>query len=439
MKTDSAPTVSIFWFRRDLRLHDNAALSRALSSPHPVLPLFIFDPTILDLLKRPFDRRVEFIHQTIQGLHNQLRARGSGVLVRIGRPVEIFRSLMQEYTVDTVYANEDYEPDTVQRDTDVAGFLSERGSTLQLSKDQVIRAKDEVLTNSGTPFRVFTPYRNKWRDMLQDTDLRPFATTAEFSRFVPVSAEVPSLETLGFQATAAPFPEYTLSGETLRQYAHQRDIPSAEATSHLSIHLRFGTVSIREVVGQVAAGSNVLLSELVWREFFMMILHHHPHVVHRCFRPEFEAIQWRNNKEEFRLWCEGRTGYPLVDAGMRQLNETGYMHNRVRMITASFLIKDLLIDWRWGEAYFASKLLDYELASNNGNWQWVAGTGCDAAPYFRVFHPETQRKKFDSSDIYCRRWIPELGTPDYPEPIVFHAEARQRALQAYKTALLKAR
>jgi deoxyribodipyrimidine photo-lyase len=428
--------VNILWLRRDLRLYDNVALSNAMQSPYPIVPLFIFDTDILDELERPYDKRVEFIHRTILGVHEQLRAHGSGMLVQRGRPVDVFRTLMEKYTIGSVFANEDYEPYATRRDNEVAGFLAEHGVQLILSKDQVIRAKDEILTGSGTPFRVFTPYKNKWREMLQDTDLETCGGRPDFSRFGPVSGEPPSLESLGFRATETRFPEYDISEGFLRHYVRRRDIPAVEGTSRLGIHLRFGTVSIREVAEKAVENSDVLLDELIWREFFMMVLYHHPHVATGCFRPEFEAIRWRNNNEEFQLWCEGKTGYPLVDAGMRQLNETGSMHNRVRMVTAGFLVKDLLIDWRWGEAYFASKLLDYDMAANNGNWQWAAGTGCDAAPYFRVFHPETQRKKFDPDDIYCRRWIPELGTSDYPQPMVDHAEARQRALHAYKTALM---
>lgn len=431
--------LNIFWFRRDIRLYDNVALSLALQSPYPVLPLFIFDIEILDELERPCDKRVEYLHRTIQGVHGQLRAYSSGVLVQMGRPVEIFRSLLREHAIDTVYANEDYEPYATQRDSAVSKLLAEHGAKLQLSKDQVVRAKDEVLTGGGTPFRVFTPYKNKWLEILHPADVQPYEIDLDLSRLAPVPAEPPALEVLGFRATGTQFPEYTLSEDFLRQYARYRDIPAVEGTSRLGIYLRFGVVSIRDVIAKAIENSDALLTELIWREFFTMVLYCYPHVATRCFRPEFEAIQWRNNNEEFRLWCEGKTGYPLVDAGMRQLNETGYMHNRVRMVTASFLVKDLLIDWRWGEAYFASKLLDYDMAANNGNWQWVAGTGCDAAPYFRVFHPETQRKKFDPDDVYCRRWIPELGTSAYPNPIVNHAEARQRALQAYKTALMAGR
>lgn len=435
MNTIISESICIIWFRRDLRLHDNTALYHAIQSGRPLLPLFIVDTGMPEQSNRSCDRQMEFVHRTVHELHARLRTCGSGLLVRAGRPLDIFRTLMQEYTVEGVYANEEYEPYAVGRDAGVAALLAEQGSGLFLFKDHVIRAGDEVLTGAGTTFRVFTPYKKKWQELLRDSDVQPRSAELSGIRFVPVPQEPPSLEDLGLRATGVRFPAPYIAESVIRQYAQRRDIPALDGTSHLGVHLRFGTISIREVIARALELSDTWLNELVWREFFTMILRQHPHVVNRCFRPEFEAVQWRNDDREFRLWCEGKTGYPLVDAGMRQLNETGFMPNRVRMVTAGFLVKDLLVDWRWGETYFASKLLDYEPASNNGNWQWVAGTGCDAAPYFRVFHPETQRKKFDPDDTYCRRWLPELGTPEYPAPVVDHAEARKRALQVYADAL----
>lgn len=434
---DIATAVAVFWFRRDLRLHDNAGLYYALRQPHPVVPLFIFDTDILGRLEDRTDRRVEYIYRALAGVHEQLANKGSGVLVAGGKPVDIFRAILDTWNIAAVVANEDYEPYARRRDSEVSELLQERGSRLVLLKDHVIHAKDEVLTAQGTPFRVFTAYKKKWLEATQDISAFPSENYTE--NFAPIQTTLPPLENFGFQTTNAVFPKSYPDVHTLCSYAGSRDVPSLEATTRMGIHLRFGTVSVREMVRLGYEYSDTWLSELIWREFFAMVLYFRPDVVDSCYREEFNAIRWRNNEEEFLLWCRGQTGFPFVDAGMRQLNATGFMHNRARMAVASFLVKDLLVDWRWGEAYFAQKLLDYELASNNGNWQWVAGTGCDAAPYFRVFNPESQRKKFDPQDEYCRQWIPELGTPGYPQPMVDHAAARMRAISAYAGAVAESR
>lgn len=425
--------VVVFWFRRDLRLHDNAGLWQALCSGRAVVPLFIFDADILSALRDSTDKRVGFIHSALSALRHTLAEQGRSFAAVYGRPADVFRHLLEHWNIEAVYANEDYEPYARQRDREVAMLLREHGAELRLYKDQVIHAKDEVMSDQGTHFQVFTAYKRKWLE--RTPDISTFASQQMVGAIAPGSTVLPSLQELGFTADSSAVLPPNTSIETLRSYAANRDIPWLDATTHSSVHLRFGTVSVRNAVQLGRQHSDVWLSELVWREFFMMILYHRPDVVHSCYRREYNGIRWRNNTEEFERWCQGCTGYPMVDAGMRELNTTGFMHNRVRMTVASFLVKDLLIDWRWGEAYFAKKLLDYDLAANNGNWQWSAGTGCDAAPYFRIFNPESQRQKFDPDDKYCRKWIPELGTASYPQPIVDHAVARQRTLQAYSDAV----
>lgn len=435
MESTQLPCVVVFWFRRDLRLEDNAGLYHALRSGMPVLPVFIVDPKEIQHFQQPSDQRMEFIYRALSVVHSKLQQRGKGLLMLQGDPITCMQHLMEHYDVRAVYANEEYEPYAQKRDAHIAALLKAKGISLVLYKDGVIRAKDELLTGSQTPYQVFTAYKNAWRSTFTESDIEPWQSHAFIERCLPMAecALLP-LEELGFLSMPSLTFTYRTDETLLREYADKRDMPALDATSHIGIHLRYGTVSIRRMV-DIARCSDTWLDELLWREFFTMILYHVPRVEHTAYKPAYDAICWRNDEGEFARWCEGNTGYPLVDAGMRQLRATGWMHNRVRMVTASFLVKHLLIDWRWGEAYFASLLIDYDLALNNGNWQWVAGTGCDAAPYFRIFHPQRQQEKFDANGAYCRQWIDELHTPRYPVPMVEHRFARQRVLQAYQAAI----
>jgi deoxyribodipyrimidine photo-lyase len=438
--------IHIFWFRRDLRLHDNAGLYHALRSGKPVLPLFIFDREILDQLADRADARVTFIHDAIRALHTALEAMGSTLLVRIGSPVEVYQELLAELPIAGVYTNRDYEPYAQARDAAVQQLLEGRGASLHTYKDHVIFEQDEVVKDDGKPYTVFTPYSRKWltklnskpfwKDAQTSFYLAAYPTERYFDHFLRrAPAPLPSLADIGFTRTSITLPPAQVPRDRVRRYGEQRDFLAVEGTTRLGIHFRFGTVSIREKARAAQGLSTTYLNELIWRDFYSMILQHFPHVVEGPFRPAYAAIPWRNDPGHFKAWCEGRTGYPVVDAGMRELNATGHMHNRARMIVASFLTKHLLIDWRWGEAYFAGKLLDFDLASNNGGWQWAAGCGTDAAPYFRIFNPESQQEKFDKGLQYVRRWVPEYGTPRYPAPIVDHKWAREACLAAYKSVL----
>jgi deoxyribodipyrimidine photo-lyase len=431
--------IAIFWFRRDLRLSDNTGLYHALRSGRPVLPLFIFDTDILDRLDKPHDRRVEFIHRALTDLQAALLPQQGTLLVEQGKPLDVWQRVLEQYPVAEVFTNHDYEPYAQQRDEQLGRLLREKGIAFKTFKDQVIFEKQEVLSGQGTPYTVFTPYSRKWKEQLTDSHTASYPTEQHFNNFYKTTPlPLPTLEDMGFRASDEPFPVGSVRTELLQKYHDLRDFPAAPATSRLGVHLRFGTVSIRELVRQAAAHSPTFLNELIWREFYQQILWNFPHVGRgQAFRPEYDRIQWRNNEAEFRAWCEGRTGYPLVDAGMRELNATGFMHNRVRMVTASFLVKHLLIDWRWGEAYFAGKLLDFDLAANNGGWQWAAGSGTDAAPYFRIFNPTAQALKFDPQKQYLRKWLPDLNSLQYPQPIVDHALARERCLRVYKEGLGK--
>ncbi len=448
--------VSIFWFRRDLRLHDNAGLYHALKGNMPVLSLFIFDSNILDELEDKSDARVSFIYRTIAELHSELQDLGSSMLIKHGNPIDIWKELLQEYDIAAVYTNRDYEPYAIQRDTAVKKLLNNNNISFHTYKDQVIFEKDEILKDDGTPYTVFTPYSRKWRTELnekrinttsnkeqnitQSFYLQSYPTENYYHNFCKtIALPIIPLEELGFSPSTIVIPPKEVSRSLIKNYDKTRNIPGIEGTSRLGIHFRFGTISIREKVRRAQELNDTYLNELIWRDFYAMILAHFPNVLHQSFRPEYDRIEWRNDEKEFQAWCEGKTGYPIVDAGMRELNATGYMHNRVRMITASFLTKHLLIDWRWGEAYFAQKLLDYELASNNGGWQWAAGSGTDAAPYFRIFNPTTQQEKFDPNLQYVTKWIPEYGTKDYPAPMVEHKMARERCLEVYKKGLEKKR
>lgn len=431
--------VTIFWFRRDLRIEDNAGLYHALQESSPVLPLFIFDRVILDDLDDRNDRRVAFIHQALRQIDAHLAEAGSRLLVRHGRPLEVWRELLRDHTIRAVHTNRDYEPYAIERDRAVAALLAEHGIPFHSHKDQVIFDGDEVVKEDGKPYTVYTPYMRRWLAHLTPEDLAAHPSEKLLARTAQgMPGGVPPLEEIGFApmtvSTTPVVPE-----AIIRSYDRTRDLPAVAGTTRLSVHLRFGTVSVRELVRTGRELNRTWLSELIWREFFMSILARFPHVVDQPFKSQYAAIPWREEAEEFQRWCEGRTGYPIVDAGMRELNATGFMHNRVRMITASFLCKHLLHHWLRGERYFAQKLLDYDLAANNGNWQWAAGCGCDAAPYFRLFNPEIQTAKFDTKMEYIKRWVPELGTPAYPAPMVPHAAARIRALETYGRALKEAK
>ena len=431
-------SISISWFRRDLRLDDNAGLYHALKAGVPVLPIFIFDTDILDGLEEKKDKRVHFIHDALAAMQEQLVKMGSSLYVLHSTPMAAFKKLADEYHIEAVYTNHDYEPYAGKRDKEIGNFLRDNGIAFHTYKDQVIFEKSEVVKDNQEPYTVFTPYSRKWKERLTDFHLKPYPTQKYFHNFYQhAPRRMPSLEAIGFKIAPPNVVPARLDEEIARHYDKTRDIPAIHGTTRLSVHLRFGTESIRRLAKEAMALNGTLLNELIWREFYQMILWHFPHVVNGSFKKEYDGIQWRNNEKEFALWCAGQTGYPIVDAGMRELNETGFMHNRVRMIVASFLTKDLLIDWRWGEAYFAEKLLDYDLSANNGGWQWAAGSGCDAAPYFRVFNPYLQTQKFDPELKYIRHWVPEYEELTYVQPIVDHAVARERCLRIYKAGLGK--
>jgi deoxyribodipyrimidine photo-lyase len=437
--------ISIFWFRRDLRLHDNAGLYEALKTSENVLPLFIFDRDILDKLENKKDRRVEFIHQALQQIQQTLGGMGKKMIVRYGTPLEIYKQLTKEYDIKAVFTNHDYEPYARKRDEEIKTFLEVQNIEFHTFKDQCIFEKSEILSNTHTIYTVFTPYSKKWKEKANNDFLKSYPTEKYFNNFTSQKDlsnepdEIISLEKMGFEATNQPFPSKEVRDEMIANYKQTREFPAKNGTSRIGVHLRFGTLSIRELAERAKILGETYLNELIWRDFYAMILWNFPHVATNAFRREYETIEWRNNETEFANWCEGKTGYPIVDAGMRELNATGFMHNRVRMITASFLTKHLLIDWRWGEAYFAEKLLDFDMSSNNGGWQWAASTGCDAAPYFRIFNPSEQTKKFDTQLEYIKKWVPEFSEFYYPKPIVEHKLARERALETYKKGLEKAK
>jgi len=425
--------INIFWFRRDLRLEDNTALDNALSAGLPVLPVFIFDTNITNELQRD-DARITFISETLSEINDNLQKSGSSVYVLNGYPEKIWKELLNSFDINAVYINKDYEPYAIKRDEAIDKLLRRKGISLLRFKDQVILEEKEVVKSDGNPYTVFTPYKNRWLKNLND-NLSVLCTgkKKKEANYLICSYQFPSLEEIGFAESHISIRPFNLS--VIPHYHKHRNIPAADKTSYLSPHLRFGTVSIRKLVSIGMDQNMSFLNELIWREFFMQILFNFPGVVTNNFKPRYDDIRWRNDEKEFERWCNGETGYPIVDAGMHQLNSTGYMHNRVRMITAGFLCKHLLIDWRWGEAYFAQRLLDYELSSNNGNWQWASGTGCDAAPYFRIFNPEAQQKKFDPKQEYIIKWVNNLTRPEYPEKIVEHDFARLRALTAYKSGI----
>ena len=429
--------VNIFWFRRDLRLNDNAGLYHALKAGKPVVPVFIFDRNILDDLTDKADRRVEFIHAAIREMQQQLGQQESSMEVYYGFPNEIFKQLIQKYTIGKVFANHDYEPYAKDRDSEITTLLATAGITFHTFKDQVIFEKEEVMKDDGRPYGVFTPYSRKWLSKLNDFYLKAYPTEKYYANFYQQSLQpLPSLKEMGFVEVEKPFPSKELQEELVFKYGDNRNFPGQDATSRIGVHLRFGTVSIRAIARISKQLSATFLSELIWRDFYHMVLWNFPQIgMEKAFKPAYDRIEWRNDATEFEQWKQGMTGYPIVDAGMRELNNTGFVHNRVRMIVASFLSKHLLIDWRWGEGYFAQKLLDFDFASNNGGWQWACGSGCDASPYFRIFNPYLQTKKFDANLTYIRKWVPEFEESTYPKPMVEHDFARKRCLEVYGKAL----
>lgn len=427
--------INIFWFRRDLRLIDNRALFEALNHQNKVLPIFIFDTEILNQLKNKDDKRVDFIFQALEKLNEYLEKTNKSIQIFYGKPLEIYQKLTEKYNIESVFCNEDYEPYAIKRDQEIADFLNKKGINFYTYKDQVIFQKDEITKADGKPYTVYTPYSKQWLLKFNEQSLEFFASEKKLENLLNVEKQNFTLENIGFKKTNYLFETPKINLEILEKYQETRDFPTLE-TSQMSVHLRFGTFSIRKLV-KIAneLKDKTYLKELIWREFFMQILWHFPKVIHHSFKEKYDKISWENNEEQYQKWCKGKTGYPIVDAGMRELNETGLMHNRVRMVCASFLTKHLLTDWRIGEAYFAEKLMDYDLSANNGNWQWSAGSGCDAAPYFRVFNPEEQQKKFDPKFIYIKKWVKESGTSAYPKPIIEHKFARERALKRYKEGL----
>lgn len=418
--------ICIFWFRRDLRWEDNRGLYHALKSGLKVLPIFIFDPKILSQLEDKKDRRVDFIFQALEAMNTQ--ASSPRIKYFYGAPLDIYQKLIKEYDIQAVFTNEDYEPYAISRDQTIETFLGQHNIPFHKYKDQVIFAKDEILKKDGTPYTVYTPYAKVWLSMLAQQPIKIYQSERYLENFYGFENQNFSLDFLGFLNTDIDYTPPKIDVNILKDYDKNRDYPALDATSKLGVHLRFGTISPRKLVLAAQKYNIVYLKELIWREFFMQILWHFPYVVQYAFRDKYQDFQWRNNEEEFKRWCEGQTGFPLVDAGMRELNATGFMHNRVRMLVASFLVKDLQVDWRWGEVYFAQKLIDFDLAQNNGNWQWVAGTGVDAAPYFRVFNPNMQLEKFDKHKLYIAKWVPEYGTPAYPQPMLDHTTARLQFL-----------
>jgi deoxyribodipyrimidine photo-lyase len=442
----------LFWFRRDLRLDDNTALNELLenikfdpkNSPQVVLPIFIFDTQILNQLKNPLDRRVQFILKTIQELKVQLQAQGTDLRVYHGNPVELIPQITQEFKIQSIYCNEDYDPYSRQRDSVVSDYCKKNGIQFLCFKDHVIFAKSEILNLKGLPYSIYTPYKKAWLEKfkthfltLKKSKLSEVQIASAFIKTAPIPLP-PSLPKEYFEIGDFKFPEINVPKKTIENYHLTRDIPSLlDGTSHLGIHLRFGTISVRKLIEKSGFLNEVFLSELIWREFFMQILWHYPQVVKKSFRPEYENIKWRQSKEDFERWSQGQTGFPMIDAGIRELLATGHMHNRVRMLVASFFSKNLLHHWYQGERFFAEHLLDYELAANNGNWQWAAGCGCDAAPYFRIFNPETQRTKFDPQDLYISKWVPEWKTLRYPNPMIDLKQSHHRALEVYKAGLGK--
>lgn len=430
-------SVNIFWFRRDLRLEDNTALFHALQQPIPVIPIFIFDSNILNQLENKADKRVKFIHQQLENLQSQITKHQSTLQVFVGEPDKIFNQLLESHSVSTIFANEDYEPYAIKRDNQIKSICAKKEIDFKLFKDQVIFHKDEILKPDGFAYSIFTPYSKIWLQKLTPICYQEFESQKHLNNLYRSNPNpIPSLKSIGFKNIDSEFPSHEIDKIIIEHYQKNRDFPAINGTSKLSVHLRFGTISIRRLIEIALEHSASFLKELIWREFYQMILSNFPRVGKGLsFKPKYDQIEWEIDNGEFGKWCEGNTGYPIVDAGMRQLNQTGFMHNRVRMITASFLCKHLLLDWRLGEAYFAEKLLDYDFASNNGGWQWASSSGCDAAPYFRIFNPTIQMKKFDANFVYIKKWVPEFQDAAYPPPMIDHQFARERCHKRYAHAL----
>ncbi|EDP95241.1 deoxyribodipyrimidine photo-lyase [Kordia algicida OT-1] len=425
----------LFWHRRDLRIEDNIGLYHALNSGKKVIPLFIFDSDILEKLPKD-DARVTFIYEELEKINTTLQSHDASILVKHGKPLEVLEEIIGKHEISAVYTNHDYEPYAIARDKEVGELLASKNIEFKTYKDQVIFERNEVVKADGDPYIIYTPYSKKWLDKLTKNDYTSVDCASYYKNYAKKSFNFPSLKDIGFTASSIKVLPYTMAENMIDNYEDTRNFPAIEGTSRLSPHLRFGTISVRKCVQNgLQSENNVFLKELVWREFFMQILWHFPKSVTNNFKSKYDGIKWRNDEDEYKAWCEGKTGYPLVDAGMRELNESGYMHNRVRMITASFLCKHLLIDWKWGEAYFAKKLLDFDLAQNVGNWQWVAGTGCDSSPYFRIFNPTSQIKKFDKDHTYINKWASDYQELTYPSPIVEHKFARERCLSTYKSGI----
>lgn len=435
---------NIFWFRRDLRLEDNAGLYHALRSNHPVQCIFIFDKNILSKLPED-DARVSYIHQELTRLSKELKEYGASLQCYYGNPKTCWKTICEDFEIEEVFTNRDYEPYAKKRDQDIEKYLLKQKIHLRKYKDHIIFESDEVTKDDGLPYTVFTPYKKKWMKKMES---RMMGKDSYFLSAYPSlkyssnfhkrkKSKIISLAEMGFKQSDLEIPSKEVKRSLIKKYTEQRNFPAINGTSKLGIHFRFGTISIREKARHALALNETYLSELVWRDFYSQILDKFPHVVEGPFREKYKNIEWRTDENDFKAWQEGKTGYPMVDAGMRELNATGFMHNRVRMVVASFLTKHLLLPWSWGEAYFAEKLLDFDLASNNGGWQWASGTGTDAAPYFRIFNPASQLAKFDKNLKYIKKWVPEYGTEDYVEPIVDHKFARERCLATYKEGLAK--
>ena len=425
----------IFWFRRDLRLKDNAGLFHALNENDKVLPIFIYDKNTLDKLNKS-DHRVDFIEYSLKKLNDLLKKNNKSISIYYGKPVKVFSELIKKYNVTKVYSNKDYTPYSIKRDKKVEELLKVNNIDFNSYKDHVLFEKYEVVKDDNTPYKVYTPFSRKWLIKMSENKIDFFNSEKYIHKFFNEKRGFLTLKEIGFEKSILSPLNLNLSSDTINNYEKTRNFPYVNGTSKIGLHLRFGTISTREMIVKAEVSKNkTFLKELVWREFFQQILFHYPHTINKSFKPKYDRIEWLNNENQFKKWCSGQTGYPLVDAGMRELNQTGFMHNRVRMLVGSFLCKHLLIDWRWGEAYFAKKLYDYETASNVGNWQWVAGCGVDASPYFRIFNPHEQIKKFDKNLIYTKKWVPEFESDQYVEPIVIHKDARERCLLTYKKAL----
>jgi deoxyribodipyrimidine photo-lyase len=427
---------TIFWFRRDLRLNDNKGLYEALKGKNKVIPIFIYDTNIIDKIKKN-DHRLTFIQNALGGINNAMKRNRCTLGTYRGTPKAVFEKIIREFPIEKVIANHDYESYAIDRDQEIKKILSQEGIVFETFKDQVIFEKNELVKDDGNPYKVYTPYSKKWLAKFEAEGIEHFPSESLLENLYNDNLlPQTNLKDMGMEPSNLSIKRFKFDSELIDQYEETRNFPATDATSRLGTHLRFGTKSIRELVVKSASRKNpTFLKELIWREFFMQILWHFPYTENQCFKKQYDRIEYRNNEEEFEKWCEGKTGYPLVDAGMRQLNHTGFMHNRVRMLVASFLCKHLLIDWRWGEAYFSEKLFDYEKSSNVGNWQWSAGCGVDAAPYFRIFNPHEQIKKFDKNYEYIKTWVEDFDQPTYPRPIVEHKFARERCLTEYKLAL----